>query len=63
MSLSASHISFGSIRIEPVFMILGQSAAFAAVQAIIENTAVQDIDYNTLKSNLLSNNQILANPE
>lgn len=63
VSLSASHIAFGSIRMEPVFMILGQSAAFAAVQAITEKTAVQDINYSTLKTNLLKNNQVLTNPE
>ncbi|HEY4207690.1 MAG TPA: FAD-dependent oxidoreductase, partial [Puia sp.] len=42
--LSASHIAYGSIRMEPVFMVLGQSAAAAAVQAIDDGTAVQDID-------------------
>lgn len=63
VSLSASHIAFGSIRMEPVFMILGQSAALAAVQALTEKKAVQDIDYNILKTALLSNNQILSNPE
>src|ERR1019366_7676386 len=40
--LSASHISYGSIRMEPVFMVLGQSAATAAAQAIDEKIAVQD---------------------
>ena len=51
--LSSSHIAFGSIRMEPVFMILGQSAAVAACIAIDENSAVQDIDYNDLKILLL----------
>ena len=63
VSLSASHIAFGSIRMEPVFMILGQSAAIAAVQAIKENKAVQDIDYATLKPELMKHKQILHNPE
>lgn len=57
--LSATHIAFGSIRMEPVFMVLGQSAATAACQAIDEGVAVQDIDYAALKSMLLSNNQVL----
>src|SRR3546814_20927971 len=43
VSLSASHIAFGSIRMEPVFMILGQSAAIAAAHAINEKTAVKEI--------------------
>ncbi|MDO6601144.1 FAD-dependent oxidoreductase [Arenibacter palladensis] len=57
--LSSSHIAFGSIRMEPVFMILGQSAAAAAVLAIDENTVVQDVDYNKLKEVLLAKGQIL----
>jgi hypothetical protein len=59
VSLSSTHIAFGSIRMEPVFMILGQSAAFAAVQAIDENKGVQDIDYEKLKVQLLQHNQVL----
>ena len=58
--LSSSHIAFGSIRMEPVFMILGQSAAVAACLAIDENIAVQDIDYNDLKALLLNKGQVLT---
>lgn len=61
--LSSTHIAFGSIRMEPVFMILGQSAALAAVQAINDKQAVQDINYDKLKSELLKHDQILNNPE
>lgn len=50
--LSASHIAFGSIRMEPVFMVLGQSAGLAAVQAIDDNVAVQDIDVPKLQRKL-----------
>ena len=57
--LSSSHIAFGSIRMEPVFMILGQSAAAAAVLAIDENTVVQDVDYNKLKGVLVDKGQIV----
>ena len=57
--VSSSHIAFGSIRMEPVFMILGQSAATAAVQAISENKAVQDINYSKLKKQLLKDKQRL----
>ena len=53
--LSASHIAFGSIRMEPVFMVLGQSAATAAVQAINENTAVQHINVPKLQKELRDN--------
>jgi hypothetical protein len=57
---SASHIAFGSIRMEPVFMILGQSAAVAASIAIDENIALQDVDYEKLKSQLLEKGQVLT---
>lgn len=57
--LSSTHIAFGSIRMEPVFMVLAQSAAIAAVQAIESNSSVQTIDYNVLKEQLLGENQIL----
>jgi len=57
--LAASHIAYGSIRMEPVFMVMGQSAATAAVQAIDEKCTVQGIDYEKLKSNLLQDGQVL----
>ncbi len=58
--LSSSHIAFGSIRMEPVFMILGQSAAVAACIAVDKNIAVQDLDYNYLKNLLLDKGQVLT---
>ncbi|TWU29693.1 FAD-dependent oxidoreductase [Bythopirellula polymerisocia] len=57
--LSASHIAYGSIRMEPVFMVLGQSAATTAAHAINENTAVQDVDYAKLRTRLLEDKQVL----
>ena len=57
--VSSSHIAFGSIRMEPVFMILGQSAATAAVMAIYQNIAVQDVAYPQLKQQLLKDGQVL----
>ena len=57
---SSSHIAFGSIRMEPVFMILGQSAATAAVQAIDNKVAVQEVDYEALKQRLLADGQRLT---
>ena len=58
--LSSSHIAYGSIRMEPVFMILGQSAATAASQAIDAGVAVQDVDYAALRAQLLLDKQILG---
>ncbi len=57
--LSASHIAFGSIRMEPVFMVLGQSAAIAASVAIDKKATVQDLDYGELKKLLLAFGQRL----
>ena len=57
--LSASHIGFGSIRMEPVFMVLGQSAATAACQAIEARQTVQAIDYAKLRERLLADRQVL----
>lgn len=59
--LSATHIAFGSIRMEPVYMVLGQSSATAAAMAIDESIAVQDLDYAKLKVRLDRDNQILHN--
>jgi len=58
--VSSSHIAFGSIRMEPVFMILGQSAATAAVMAMEEGIPVQDIDYQKLKAQLHKDKQRLT---
>jgi hypothetical protein len=58
--LSASHIAYGSIRMEPVFFILGQSAATAACQAIDASCAVQDVDYEKLKERLSADGQVLT---
>ncbi len=57
--LSASHIAFGSIRMEPVFMVLGQSAASAACLALDKGLALQDIDYAELREKLLADGQQL----
>jgi hypothetical protein len=57
--LSATHIAFGSIRMEPVFMVLGQSAATAASMAIDARTTVQDVDVDRLQTRLRQDGQIL----
>ncbi|MFM8579649.1 MAG: FAD-dependent oxidoreductase, partial [Planctomycetaceae bacterium] len=57
--LAASHIAYGSIRMEPVFMVLGQSAATAAAIAIRDGCDVQAIDYSELHARLLADGQAL----
>lgn len=59
VSLSSSHIAFGSIRMEPVFMVMGQSAATVAAMAIDLEADVQEIPYEELKDRLLADGQIL----
>jgi hypothetical protein len=57
--LSATHIAYGSIRMEPVFMILGESAATAASLAIDAHTNVQQVNYAQLKARLLKDGEVL----
>lgn len=57
--VSSSHIAYGSIRMEPVFMILGQSAATAAVLSLNAGIAVQDLPYAELRERLLADGQVL----
>ena len=60
--LSASHIAFGSIRMEPVFFALGQAAGAAASMAASSGCAVQDVDYGRLRADLLASGQRLSAP-
>jgi hypothetical protein len=57
--ISSSHTAFGSVRMEPVFMILGQSAATAAALAIENGTTVQNVPYEALQKLLLAQKQYL----
>jgi hypothetical protein len=57
LCLSSSHVAYGSIRMEPVFMIIGQSAGTAASLAIDEEVAVQEVDYVKLRTQLLADKQ------
>ena len=57
--MAASHIAYGSIRMEPVFMVLGQSAATAASLAIDDKTSVQQVVYAKLSERLLADKQVL----
>jgi len=58
--VSCSHIAFGSIRMEPVFMILGQSAGTVAAMAIGKRKNIHDLPYDEIKAKLMSDGQILA---
>ncbi len=57
--VSSSHIAYGSIRMEPVFMVLGQSAATGAALAIDDGVPVQKVNYEKLKKQLLTDKQVL----
>jgi len=60
VAVSSSHIAFGSIRMEPVFMILGQSAMTAAIMALDQGIAVQDVSYDQLQKKLREDGQVLT---
>jgi len=60
LALSSSHVAFGSIRMEPVNMLLGQSAGTAAVLAIEEKVPVQKLPYAKLRERLIQDKQILT---
>ena len=59
VACSTTHIAYGSIRMEPVFMILGQSATTAAILALDAGIPVQKLPYDTLKTRLEKDGQIL----
>jgi hypothetical protein len=58
--VSSTHIAYGTVRMEPVFMILGQSAATAAAMAIDDGIPVQQLDYAKLRRRLTADAQILG---
>jgi len=60
--LSTSHIAYGAIRMEPVFMILGQSAGIAASLALDKNSVVQDISYSDLEQRMREEKQFAYEP-
>lgn len=57
--MSASHVAYSSIRMEPVYMVLGQSAGTAAALSINRNTSVQDLPYAALRAQLIADKQVL----
>jgi hypothetical protein len=60
VAVSSSHIAFGSIRMEPVFMILGQSAGTMATLALEKEKLIHDLEYEEIKAKLLSDGQVLS---
>ncbi|QDT09666.1 FAD-dependent oxidoreductase [Planctomycetes bacterium K23_9] len=60
VAASCSHVAYGSVRMEPVFMILAQSGATAACIALDDETSVQSVDYKKLRERLLIDKQILG---
>lgn len=60
--LSASHVAYGSMRMEPVFMMLAQAAATAAALAIKDDVALQDVPYAQLRSQLEKDGMVLDRP-
>jgi hypothetical protein len=59
---SASHIAMTSLRMEPVWMILGESAGVAAAMASKDRLAIQDIDQAKLRAKLTAIGQRLDRP-
>lgn len=59
LCLSSSHIAFGSIRMEPVFMILGQSAGTVAAMAIEKRESIYDLSYDEIQAKLIADGQVL----
>jgi hypothetical protein len=57
--VSGSHIAFGSIRMEPVFMILGQSAGTVASMAIDKKKNIYELTYDEIRTRLEADGQIL----
>ena len=62
VALSASHVAYSSVRVEPTWMTLGQSAGIAAALAAKEGVSVQELDYGRLKARLVAQGQVLDLP-
>jgi hypothetical protein len=62
VALSCTHVGISSIRVEPTWMVIGQSAGIAAAICAKQNTAVQHLPYTALRERLLSQKQVLDLP-
>jgi hypothetical protein len=60
LCLSASHVAFASVRMEPTLMLLGHAAGVAAAQAARRGVAVQDVEVSALQDDLRAAGQVLA---
>lgn len=60
VAISASHVAFSSVRMEPQFMLMGQAAGTAAALAATDGRAVQDVDIERLQRQLRADGQVLA---
>lgn len=60
VACSTSHIAFGSVRMEPVFMLLAQSASTAACLALDAKSSVQNVSYEKLRARLEKEGQVLS---
>jgi FAD dependent oxidoreductase len=58
--VSASHVAFSSLRMEPTYMLLGHAAGIAAAQAARDGVAVQDVDIDELQQSLRDEGQVLS---
>ncbi len=63
VAVSSSHIAYGSIRMEPVFMILGQSAGTVAAMALEKNIDMYDLTYEEIRKKLIEDGQLLEMAE
>lgn len=63
VALSATHVAYSSIRVEPTWMVLGQSTGIAAALAAKMDTSVQDLPYERLRERLLAQGQVLELPK
>lgn len=62
VAMSCTHVGISSIRVEPTWMIIGQSAGVAAATAIKQKTTAQELPYEVLKARLLAQKQVLDLP-
>ena len=62
VALSATHVAYSSIRVEPTWMAIGQSAGIAAALAAKAGVSVQALDYAQLRARLLAQRQVLDLP-
>jgi len=62
---SASHIGYGALRLEPVYMIMGDAAGVAATMAVDQHRAVQEVDPGSLAQELKKQGAVMewTNPE